>query len=339
SAIKTLRICARGIANLTEQKDGKGSLLDIMGQQLGLFLHLTQEENTISFPIRLGELNFYADYSDQKGIFEHTLIITRLSDTAIVGNMVLKRDGKIWSVAKDFVCQRFVNDRPVWSVSLKPQYHKLAQEIAPRVYHYSGASIPVNIQAMMAKRYIDVEDGKRYFELKDGRQQREILYSRIALKDAVRTHIAKGQDEMAYPVQIFLYHDENGKPFVRGYEELGERVDGLHVSLAHKGDESVAIVAEHPVGIDIEKIEEKDESFLSVAFTEQERALIDKSNKGEILRFWVAKEACGKKSGVGLKGDPKRYEVKAVEGDILYVGDEKVRTMKLGEDHIVGWTI
>jgi phosphopantetheinyl transferase len=339
SSTKTLKICSRGIANLTEHKGVKGSLLDIMGQQLGLFLHLTQEENTISFPTRINELNFYDDYTDQQGVFEHTLIITRLSDTAIVGDMVLKRDGRVWSFARNFVCQRFINDRPFWYVSLKPQYHTVAKEIGPGVYYFSGAKSRANIQAMMSKRYIDVEDGKRYVEL-EGRQQRGALYSRIALKDAIRIHVSKDQDEMPFPVEIFLHHDENGKPFVRGYGELAKKVDGLHVSLSHKGDESVAIVAEHPVGIDIEMIEEKDENFLAAAFTEKERALLKELNSPEdVIRFWIAKEACSKKADTGLKGNPKSYEVQAVRGDIIHVGDDKVQTIKIGEDHIAGWTI
>jgi phosphopantetheinyl transferase len=326
--------------NLAEKKAGKGSLFDIMGQQLGLFLHLTQTENTISFPVRLAEINFYADYTDQQGVFEHTLIVTRLNDTSIVGDMVLKRDGKVWSLTRDFTCQRFFSAAVAWQVSLKPQYNKLASEIAPGVYHYSGKGIRSNMQALFAKRYIDIEDGKYYHGLKEGRQKREVLFSRISLKDAVRSYASQGQDEMAYPVQIFLHHDENGKPFVRGHAELSEKVDGLCVSLSHKGDESVAMVADHPVGVDIEKIEEKEESFLDIAFTEQERALLKKRNQPEdAIRFWVAKEACGKKTGIGLKGDPKSYEVQSVQGDILYVGDEKVQTMRIGEEYIAGWTI
>jgi malonyl CoA-acyl carrier protein transacylase/phosphopantetheinyl transferase len=342
SATKTLRICSKGMLNLAKKKEGRGSLLDIMGQQLGLFLHLTQAENTMSFPVRLGEINFYADYTDQEGVFVHTLTITRMSETNIAGDMVLRRDGQIWSVARDFVNQRLPNDPATWNVSLKPQCHMLARELAPGVYHYSGAKIRINLQAIVAKRSISGEDGESYLAMKNGRQNREVLFSRIALKDAVRRYaaVAQGQDEMAYPVQIFLHHDKDGKPFVRGYEELGKQIDGLHVSLAHKGDEAVAMVADHPVGIDLEKIEEKEDGFIASAFTEKERALLKKRNQPEdVIRFWVAKEACSKKDGTGLKGNPKRYEVKSVDGEILYVGKEKIQTMKIGEEYIAGWTI
>jgi hypothetical protein len=53
----------------------------------------------------------------------------------------------------------------------------------------------------------------------------------------------------------------------------------------------------------------------------------------------VAKEACAKKAGTGIKASPKRFEVRAVDGDMLSVGEEKVQTMLLGKEYIVGWTI
>jgi hypothetical protein len=53
----------------------------------------------------------------------------------------------------------------------------------------------------------------------------------------------------------------------------------------------------------------------------------------------VAKEACAKKAGLGLQGNPKRFEISSVDGDILTVGNEKAQTMKIGKEYIAGWTI
>jgi phosphopantetheinyl transferase len=58
-----------------------------------------------------------------------------------------------------------------------------------------------------------------------------------------------------------------------------------------------------------------------------------------VIRFWVAKEACAKKAGTGLGGNPKRFEVTAADDDELSVGNEKVRTRLLGEEYVVGWTL
>jgi 3-oxoacyl-(acyl-carrier-protein) synthase/malonyl CoA-acyl carrier protein transacylase/phosphopantetheinyl transferase len=340
SATKTLKIAARGMTNLAEKMAGKGSLLDIMGQQLGLFLHLTQTENTISFPVRLKELVFFSDIFDQAGVFEHTLIITKLTSSAVVGNMVLKRDGKIWCVAREFVCQRFVNYLPVWNVILKPQFNLLAEEIAPGVFYYENTNQD-NILGLLVKRYLNSAD-REYLESRESASYlREYLVSRIALKDGVRKYISPDASaEMPYPIEIFCGHDERGRPTVRGEGRAEGRTDRLQVSLSHKGKEAVAIVAEKPVGIDLEKIEEKPESFLDAAFSHEERILLNKLDQPEnVIRFWVAKEACAKKDGGGLQGNPKRFVVSAVDGDRLQVNGEWVQTMKVNEEYIAGWTI
>jgi acyl transferase domain-containing protein/phosphopantetheinyl transferase (holo-ACP synthase) len=339
SGTEMIKIASRGMATWAKQREGKGSLLDIMGQQLGLFLHLTQTVNTISFPVRLKELSLYADIFDQEGLFEHTMPISRLTDSAIVADMVLKRDGRIWSVARDFVCQRFQNIIPVWNVILKPQHNTLAQEIAPGVYHYTNASQD-NILALLSKRYLNGTDRDEEEKLGSANLSREHLVSRIALKDAVRAFARREGGELLYPIEIFCSHDGKGRPLVSGHGRAAQPVEGIHVSLSHKGNEAVAIAADGPVGIDLEKIEEKSPGFFEVAFTERERELLAGLPGPEAaLRFWVAKEACSKKAGTGLGGNPKRFEVSAVDGDILSVGDERVKTMLVGKEHIVGWTL
>ncbi|MDR1184806.1 MAG: acyltransferase domain-containing protein [Coriobacteriales bacterium] len=339
SSTKMIKVASRGLASYAEQREGKGSLLDIMGQQLGLFLHLTQTVNTISFPVRLKELNFYADIFDQEGLFEHTMLITRLTDSSITADMVLTRDGKIWSVARDFVCQRFENPIPVWHVMLKPQHNKLAEEVAPGVYHYANNS-QGNILALLSKRYLNSVDRDEEQRLGSASLIREHLISRIALKDAVRDFARRNADELLYPIEIFCSHDEKGRPFVYGHGRAAELVDGICVSLAHKGDEAIAIAAREPVGIDLEKIEEKSEGFWEAAFTKRERELLATLPRPEgAIRFWVAKEACAKKAGTGLEGNPQRFEVSALDGDMLFVGDQKVWTMQVGEEYIAGWTL
>lgn len=339
SSINLERTCERGMYGLVKKLAGKGSLLDIFGQQLGLFLHLTQTENTISFPVRLKELLFYGDIFDQDGTFEDTLIVTRLTDNVIAGDIALKRDGNIWCVARDFICQRFANTIPVWKVILDPGFNKLAEEIAPNVLLYS-TDFHDNLLFLLAKRYLAGPDREHHESLESAGRKREHIISRVALKDAVRLYLAKSNGEMLYPVELFCSHDENGKPFIHGYGHAAEKVESLFVSLAHKGNAAVAIVAESPVGIDLESIETKAESFLKTAFTEKEIEMIKGLDETEAaIRFWVAKEAYAKKIGIGLMGDPKRYEVSALEGDTLIIEGSRVKTAKVGTDFIIGWTL
>jgi acyl transferase domain-containing protein/phosphopantetheinyl transferase len=336
---KQKKIAARGMIGEGWKAEGKGSLLDAMGQQLGLFLHLTQTENTISFPVRLKEIIFYTDLFDQDGIFEHTMLITRLTNTSIVADMFIKRGGKMWALAHEYVCQRFKNYLPVWNVILKPQHNLLAEEIASGVYHYTNTSED-NVLGLLSKRYLNHKEIGEVDKLTSKELQRQRAVSSIALRDAVRSFVRRNGDDLLYPVEIFLTHDEEGKPLIHGERNAKKLLEGVHVSLAHKGVTAVAIAADKPVGIDLEKIEEKAESFMDMAFTSRERELLASLQQPEgAIRFWVAKEACSKKAGTGFKGNPKRFEVSEVDGEMLSIGKERIQTMTLGEEYIVGWTI
>jgi len=335
-------IYEQGLITLAKQKAGKGSLLDVMGQQLGGYLHLTQTKNTISFPVKLKSITFFEGMFDQKGLFEHTLKVTRLSDHLIHGNMLFKREGAPWALATDFVCQRFVNMAAVGGVTLMPYKHTLAQEIAPHIYYYKmdKASSSRNILSILYKRYFGVQDRQVSENLKTIKERKKHLISRIALKDAVRAFVKDQADRLLYPIEFYDTHDEFGRPFVKGHGQASQKVDTLFVSLAYVDDGAVAIASNEPVGIDMTKIEHKTEAFMKMAYSEREIALLKTLNDSEaIIRFWVAKEACAKKTGLGFQGNPQSFEVRAIDGDILTVNDVQVKTMKIDEVYIVGWTI
>jgi acyl transferase domain-containing protein/phosphopantetheinyl transferase len=340
STMKVDGICARGMATSAKKVIGKGSLLDVMGQQIGLFIHITQKENTISFPVRLKELTFYNDLFDQEGEFKHTLIVKRMTDTSIIADMVLKRGGKIWSVAREFVNHRFEGGKGLWDLVQKPWRNVLAWEIAPDIHFYVNHDRS-NLMNFLEQRYLLRVEKNRYQSIESPQQQRDFLIGRIALKDAVRKRVAQDPHALPFPIEIICEYDENGKLFVRGHGRLKEAVEGLHVSLGHKDSMAIAAVTKRPVGVDVERIDEKDEGFLELAFTKEERELLKSMDRAEgPIRFWVAKESCAKKTGLGLQGNPKRFEVSAVDGDILTVNGEKVMTAKVeDEEYIIGWTM
>lgn len=337
SATQIIKVAERGIAGLCEKKEGKGSLLDNFGQSLGLFLHLTEKENRISFPVRIKEICFYQDFEDQEGVFEQTLIVKSVKPDYTIGDIVLKRDGKIWAVAKAWYSQRFEFDETIWNIILKPQQNKLAKQLAPHVFYYDNAYSKMVSWMFLYKRYLNYPE-KQYFDSLDSPdKQKEFLISRIAVKDAVREFIRKNEEVYRYyPIEIFLRKNEAGKPFVEGSEEL----EKTHISLAHKGKESVAVASAKPVGIDMEQIRERDASFMNHSFTEKELKLLDEKDVPEwSTRFWVAKEAYSKMLGTGLQGNPKRYEIEKIEEETLFIKNTPVRTLRHKEDYIVGWTL
>jgi phosphopantetheinyl transferase len=339
SSIKQRKICERGMTGTVQKTAGKGSFLDIWGQQLGLFLHITQTVDPISFPVRLKEMIMYADIFDQDGPFENTIIVNRLTGSVAATDAVIKRDGKIWSVARGYTVQRFLSTPAVWKVILNPQFDILAEEIAPDVYFYANP-LQDNVIAMLAKRYLSASDKIPYEQLTTAKQRREHVISRIALKDAVRTRLAKSNGEMLYPVQFSCNHDVNGCPALSGHGHIDDEVNSLSVSLSHKDFASIAIVSDRPVGIDLEIIEEKSSDFIDVSFTKKEAELLASQNSPEaVIRFWVAKEAFAKMKGEGLKGNPKRFEVSKVDGDILTIEETQIKTVKIENEYIAGWTI
>ncbi len=335
SSVAMERITKKGIHGYGKKVEGYGSMLDNMGQSVGLFLHLTETENTISFPVRVKEINFYQDIQDQEGIFDQTLIIKNIKPNFVIGDMVVKRDGKLWATTKGWYNQRFEFDQMIWNVILKPTKNLIAKSLAPNVYYYENAYEKVASWQFLYKRYLSYPE-KQLYDESQMEQLREYLISRIALKDAVRAFHAKEGEDYCYPIEIFTRYNTNGKPYVYG----PEGIDKIEISLAHKKTEAVAIASNKPVGIDIEEIAIRSDEFMKHSFTQHELKLMEGKDIAEWnTRFWVAKEAFSKMTGEGLKGRPNKYEVEKIEGENLFVRGVEIHTMKHKDNYIVGWTV
>jgi phosphopantetheinyl transferase len=91
------------------------------------------------------------------------------------------------------------------------------------------------------------------------------------------------------------------------------------ISIAHVEGVAVAIACLEPlsrVGIDVEPIIERSAGFESTAFLSEERALLDRwsgVDRAEwITRFWCAKEALAKATGLGFIEGPSSVEIISV---------------------------
>ncbi len=92
-----------------------------------------------------------------------------------------------------------------------------------------------------------------------------------------------------------------------GALQKGERCEplpsnGWHWSLSHTADYVAAVTAEHPVGIDIERIRPFTEELKQRVAGSQEWALGAELSQSLFCRFWTAKEAVLKAAGDGLGG-------------------------------------
>ena len=197
------------------------------------------------------------------------------------------------------------------------------------------------------RSYFGTKDLEKIWSLKTLSGKQNYMVSRIAMKDAACHFLREKKGEDIPPHELYCTHNPFGQPIVHREGWLSEPLNSLFISLSHKDNQGVAIVSNQPVGIDIEKIESKSEAFLQFAYTKKELSLIEDLNPSgskafgtseTVIRFWVAKESCAKKTGRGFQGKPQAFEVTGFEGDVIRVGDTLVQTTEIGENYIVGWT-
>jgi len=323
----------KGITGIIEGDAGKGSLLDNAGQLFGLWLQLTLTKDRIAFPVKIQEIEFYDDFKDQKGSFECTCVLTELNDEFATADFVMKRNNKIWAIISGWQNRRLEIDEALWNVSMSPLNNRLSEEIAPGVFMFHNAYSRVVSWDFILKRYFNQEEKKHHNSLLPNKRK-EWMISRVAVKDAVRNLLNRTKGEAYFPIAFEIRSDEFRKPY-----PYGDMTNGIHVSIAHKGTDAVGIAQyDRPVGIDIERIEERSEGFDDLVFSEEEKALLADKDKSEwATRFWVAKEAYGKYLGKGLQGNPKAYTVQEIRGEELRINDIFIKTIK-HKNYIIGWT-
>jgi 3-oxoacyl-(acyl-carrier-protein) synthase/phosphopantetheinyl transferase len=335
--LEVTNVSKKGLRAIVKKSFGKGSLMDTIGQLYGLYLQLMLEgESKVSFPVKIEEINFYQDVEDQEGTFECICLPTSFVDKLATADIIMKRDGKIWCIIKGWKNQIFEGfDTRLWNTNMSPSEHILANEIAPNVYFFDDRYKKAVNQDFLMHIYLNTEE-KRHYDSLMLNKKKDFLISRVCIKDCVRNYISNQYGIKYFPIEFSIQHDERNKPSIHGVPET----DPLEISIAHKGSNTVSMVSDNPVGIDLEIIEERDKGFLDIAFTEKEINLI--KSKGEIAewstRFWVAKEAYGKMLGVGLNGNPKQYEITLIDGENLTINDTIIKTIKHNNKFIIGWT-
>ncbi len=257
-----------GITGIIEGSTGYGSLLDNAGQLFGLWLQFVLDKDRIAFPVKIREIEFYEDRHAQEGRFECTCRLTSLNDGFATADFVLKKEGRVWAVVRGWQNRRLEIDQQFWRVAMAPLQHFLSEEIDAGVFFFHNAYSRLVSWELVFKRYFDARTRGEFASMSPARKK-EWTIGRIAGKDAVRALLLRLKKEAYYPIELDIVNDGQGRPLVRGN---GAR--GVSVSLAHKGTDSVAIARYgSPVGIDIERIEHRDEDFVKGAFCPEELAL------------------------------------------------------------------
>jgi phosphopantetheinyl transferase len=253
-------------------------------------------------------------------------------------DLELVEDGRLRTRITNWVDRRFDSDPDLWAMLRDPEERLLASP-RPGGYVLVTERWPDSAsRELMMRRYLGTEQ-RAHYERLNPLAQRAFLLGRIAANDAVRHRLWSAGQGDVFPVEVTITNDEHGRPLARGPFAVD-----LRVSLAHADGVGVAIVAEgQDVGIDVEEVAPRHARFADLTLTAAEQDLPPTGEpEAWLTRLWAAKEAAAKAAGTGLQGRPKDFEVRAVDGDRLLVGERWIATELLTiteeKEHVVAWT-
>lgn len=314
------------------------ALLDAVGQAMAVW---TLQQGGIVFPIGLGKLELYrATPAPGTRVPMRVEITSGAGKTLAADVEIQDGQGGVWLRVKDWRSWRFQWDRKLVAFRRQPERHLLSDELAlpPGALDADGVGRRVTKACLtgfdpelLARHYLNVDEMAVFARhaQRSGQagpagpagRQRAWLLGRIAAKDALRAWYARerGRDTALHPASFGVANDARGKPVVTGWPEPG----APELTIAHSGDEAVAIAQHASVGVDIERIASRDDAFVRAISSDAEHALLDNLSHNEALtkeqrdawitRLWCAKEALGKWLGTGVEGAPHHFEATALD--------------------------
>ncbi|WP_162932351.1 beta-ketoacyl synthase N-terminal-like domain-containing protein [Solimonas sp. K1W22B-7] len=327
-----------GIDGCLRVPEGKGALLDNMGQLAGYWV-MEQPQDCLAMPIGVDSIRFHAPDPQPGEELEAQVRIAELDALNCVSDHQLRdRQGRLRISIQGWRTRRYQMDKAFWVASRKLSQLQASQLVPPNVALFEDRYDTAILRDYISRRYLSASERAAYDTLSP-RRRRQWLAGRVAAKDAVRAWLHRERGiEAVWPQEFTVVNDEAGAPRLRP-NVTSTLPQGLQLSLAHKGNLAVAIVGEGPVGIDLERVEPREPGFLQMAFAPAELALLAGTDAdAEYTRGWVAKEVVAKAGGKGLQGRPRDYVIEARDGDCLRVNGHWVVTHPL-RDCIVGWSL
>ncbi|MEV2255638.1 beta-ketoacyl synthase N-terminal-like domain-containing protein [Streptomyces sp. NPDC050147] len=339
-----------------------GALLDNVGQLLGHWILAERSERNVVFPVRMRTFRFFGPHPAPGTPVECHVKVTSLTGTALTADVQLAVGGTVLAEITGWQDRRFDvpgADRP----GGYPERRALSEARPGGWTLLTDAWPDLPSRDLVMRTHLGAAERSAY-ETHPPRGRRQWLLGRIAAKDAVRHWLWRQGEQAVYPAEIAVRNDAEGRPYAVGLH--GRQLPALDLSLAHRAEAAVALVRpcaerQHPgtgVGIDVEVVADRSEATYQVALDERERALLVglSAVDGEreavwFTRFWAAKEAAAKAEGVGLRGRPRRFAVRAVHPYGLIVEAERQRHHLRCEhvaaptpgspskDYVVAWTV
>jgi phosphopantetheinyl transferase len=311
----------------------------------------TYPERTVVFPVRMGRIRFHGPHPAAGERLECRIGITSVTDAAVVADMTLIRDGRVWASVTGWQDRRFDSDASTRAASRFPERSTLSA-VRPGGWLLVHERWPDLASRELIMRNNLGEPERAEYLRQPPRGRRSWLLGRIAVKDAVRQWLWDSGEGDIFPAELAVGNRDTGQPYVTG--RYGRELPPLAVSLAHQHEVGVAIArnAGQRVGIDVTDVTDRPESTRAIALTQDERALLAEYGDTELWfsRFWAAKEAVAKAEGSGLDGAPKRFVVRsATETELTVRVADRDHTVHCADVHnpptlpgrryVVAWTV
>ena len=310
-------------------------VLDAYTHLLGLWGLDRLAEGDVVFPLRLGRLDVFGDDPPEGSDCTCRIRVKSLERfTVTVDAEILRPDGRVWMRLTDWEDWRFYWPGRYRDVMRGPDRTLLGEPMTLEGVR-DAVAVWLEPPGDMGRpvwrdvlEQIQLSPEERAGCLKpSGHEGRRTLrlWGRIAAKEAARRlWLAEGHSPV-FPADLTIDPDAKGRPVLRSRLSPDDE-DMPAVSIAHTEGVAVAIASRNPrarVGIDVEKVVERAASFEAMAFSAGERALLDRAGSADrpewIARFWCAKEAAAKATGLALVAGPSSVEAVAADEERVEV--------------------
>ncbi|MCD6641154.1 MAG: polyketide synthase dehydratase domain-containing protein, partial [Nocardioides sp.] len=348
------RFAEDGSRGLLESQPATGALLDNAGQLFGYWVACKVDRDKLVLPTSVDRFSFFGPHPAPGTSVECVVFCTSLDDVHARADLELLVDGRVWCRIEGWEDRRFQSDAHLFGMLREP--HRLLARQQPGGWWLVREEWPDSAsREVVMRRFLGADERPAHLA-RNPRAQRTHLLGRIAAKDAVRGLLAEAGSPGAFPGEIEVHNTESGAPYVTSPVRDWLAGRDVRVSIAHSGPIGVALAASGAdVGIDVEQVAVRSETFAASALGEAERerfaALTDPAFRDrELTRWWAAKEAVSKALGTGLGFRQRDLAVEEVHaaatGEVrLRIGRHWVTSTVIThpgstaqEEYVVAWT-
>ncbi|MFP4600332.1 MAG: SDR family NAD(P)-dependent oxidoreductase [Persicimonas sp.] len=203
-----------------------------------------------------------------------------------------------------------------------------ARKVTSRRFTFPEAELLLNDMDLEADDILADSEREAFERLKSETRRGEWLAARVAAKDLVSCHLRNFYGVRPALADVVIAKDEHGAPFIELRGEATEQLaDALlpNITITHSNGVAIAAMAgpgkSSRVGIDLELIERRADSFAENYFSAEERALELPDSKAPaseqrsvlLTTLWSIKEAVSKALGLGLHLSTGEVAIEALE--------------------------